>query len=190
VKARELTPARVSRPFFCAICTADIASATPRQAPLGKNSALVNVCDDCFDEPLCEQREYQSRGYESPQSKGVVRQLVRDGMAKAGIPVMSREERQILNVPLYYGVELGFEVCRIRRINELGRPLSQQDAYSIAREKYGTGVKFMAQTTRYFVYQRPTDAASIAREKYGTGVKLAAIADRLGTRRANVRTRP
>lgn len=33
--------------FFCACCLDDINRETPRQAPLGRNRAMVNVCDDC-----------------------------------------------------------------------------------------------------------------------------------------------
>jgi len=54
---------RVAARFFCAVCGSDIASETPRTAPLGKNGAMVHVCDACMDERPREKRGPE-RGYE------------------------------------------------------------------------------------------------------------------------------
>lgn len=42
--------------FFCALCTDQILGEQPHREPLGRNGAMVNVCDSCHTEPAREKR--------------------------------------------------------------------------------------------------------------------------------------
>lgn len=141
--------------FFCAICTSDIDSDAPRQAPLGKNAALVNVCDDCFDEPAHEHRGHQI-GYSSPiAQKGSIGRLVRNAMVRVGVRSGdAKGEQRRACAPMYRGVSPGFDVCRVSRAVG-GRLIDQKTAWKIAVERWGHELKFVGQTARYYVYQRP-----------------------------------
>ena len=143
--------------FFCAVCTSDIDSDCPRQAPLGKHNALVNVCDDCFDEPARERRDHQV-GYDTDRAvgKGSMRRLVHEANVRLGVPTGgTKAEQRISLVPFTHGKNVGFEICRVPRGAPDGSRRDQQAAWVTAKVTWGAEVTYIGQTLRYFVFQRP-----------------------------------
>ncbi len=146
---------------FCAICTSDIVG-EPRQAPLGKAGALVNVCDACNDDvPIATVRE---SGYVPPrvgprQGAGALVKQFRQGSKKV-LPPRSTKDRSI-NVN-YQGVQPGYEAVRVPNHDDQGRPRDNRDAYAIAVARWGEGISLAGMTARHFVFQRPLKSKASA----------------------------
>ena len=147
---------------LCAVCADDLSvGSVVRVAPLGRGNALVNVCEDC-DTGEVRARDSE-RAYESPESKGNAAALIDAAYKRLGIRGVPADE---CLSPAAVPIDPGFVVCRVPRHVD-GKPIDNNEAYSIARRRWGAEVAHVSTTARYHVFQRP-----------GTGVAITLIAYR------------
>jgi len=135
--------------LFCAICTNDIRSPIPKRAPLGKNGALVNVCDDCHDEPAREKRG-PVRGYESNEGMSNVEMQAKiSGFARANnIHAIPRNETMRTPTPDWI-------VIRVPRRNALGVSRDANEARATLRGKYRGVIRFLGFDAHWVLFERP-----------------------------------
>lgn len=116
---------RKHAPFCCAICAADIFTAEPARAPLGRGGALVAICAGCDEDRAVEKRGPE-RSYE----------------AAGGLPTC-KEARESMRDDRGYqaAVELDDRVGRRPSApsNEADRLLTAYKVDSVQRWKNGRG---------------------------------------------------
>ncbi len=122
---------------FCALCIADIPG-TPQQAPLGRGNALVNVCDDCHDQPAREVNG--AHGYACDGTRGTTRNAVAPASNVSRQIAPSHKQRD------------GWCTVRIPRRDKRNRPRDEQTARKLVGHPQAHHV---ATTLRWFVYQVP-----------------------------------
>src|ERR1043165_3987097 len=143
---------------LCAICTADIIG-EPRREPLGRNDAMVNVCDDCCTKPP-RTRQGPERGYE-----------VRDGMGQAEMKAKISAFAQAHD-PLYASLPRaglktikdktpGWLIVRVARRDGMGKTRDYHDAVECLRSKpWFAEVRYLGSEDTQFLFERPDPAVA------------------------------
>ncbi len=135
----------------CAICASDIADGEqPRMAPIGRNDALVLVCDDCFDEPARE-KVGPERNYDIPEGMSMA-----EMQRKISRIIGPNVTRPFNRNECTRAAQPGFIVVRVARKDQRGRTRDQNEAYrTLMGKRWAKGVRYLGVDDRYHLFERP-----------------------------------
>jgi hypothetical protein len=147
---------------FCAICVDEIFSDPPRREPLGKNNALVNVCDGCaLDAP----REVGPRAeYEAGDGAAhtTIRRHGNVALREMGAP---RGQSTDMEAPLMRSRTAGWLLVRVPRHDAHGRARDVHDAFETLRDRpYAKELRLIGMAPHWVCFERPDPNARGLRE--------------------------
>jgi hypothetical protein len=155
---------------FCAICGDDIVG-NPRREPLGKDEALVNVCDDCATEPAREVRG-PDRGYQARVGVPLteVKRKASNYLRSVGAP------RRGLYRSLASRPSLGYVVVRVPRLL-LGKSIDLAEAQETLRDQpWFADLRVLGSTPKWHLFERPDrDLVAKSRRELNGADPLAAM---------------
>jgi hypothetical protein len=144
--------AKPATKFFCGICAGDVASTTPKMAPIGKNDELVIVCDDCFTEPAHEARGRDRCGYEIEE--GMSMATMQAKMVKViGPSIARRGETNKARTP-------GYILIRFARARPGKPPRDQREVFEqeLAKKPWAREVRYLGIDQKWHLFERPDPA--------------------------------
>jgi hypothetical protein len=137
---------------FCAICGDDIVG-VPRREPLGRDDAMVAVCDDCATEAPREargpDRGYQVREDTPPSVKRAIADTLR------GVKKLRRPRGLKLRGALAGRPMPGFIIVRVARV-VAGRSIDKAEAQESLRDQpWFADLQILGTTSKWHLFQRP-----------------------------------
>lgn len=145
---------------FCAICVDEIFSDPPRREPIGKNGALVNVCDGCALEIPREQGARFDYDAGTGRNNGSSRAIVRKVNAALATMRAPRSPSAEMGASLMRPRTQGWLLVRVARIDAHGRPRDVHDAFETLRDRsYAKQLRLLGMAPHFVCFERPDPAA-------------------------------
>lgn len=143
---------------FCAICTRDAGPFV--QCPLGRNDALVTVCQRCDEE--APQARSSERGYESPDYAARLDQAI-SAIAREHLSAydgsIEWQHKAAKPSPGIRSVDPGFMLVRAP-VKRDGRTRGHREAaLDFVREDWADELMYLGSSSGFHLWQRPRERA-------------------------------
>jgi hypothetical protein len=141
--------------MFCAICTDEIRG-VPRREPLGKNGAMVNVCDGCaLEMPVARERR---GGYEAPGlptgNSGKLNIAATHAMKRHGV------KSDALGSATMRDRTTGWLLVRVARRDTRGRSRDVHEAVlTLKHQPWYRELRFLGLSPSFICFERPDPKA-------------------------------
>lgn len=147
-------------PAFCALCLDTIAG-VPRQQPLGRDSAMVNVCATCDSAHAVEKRG-PGRGYPVSEDRRVSLKNVR---AAAG-RVLEGHNIDVRDASSIGKRTTGYLLVRVKRHDAMGKARDRNEAAAtFAHKPWASEARFIGSVGNFVLFERPDPL--VAKESRG-----------------------